>query len=103
MVVLAPDEVGGDIAGCPRCEEGRCTGTELVQQVAELCALGRVEERTGHTAGVYRDPVLGTRAALETAHLTWSSPSLARNLYRTSSSARAYRVARSAGSGDPDR
>ena len=60
VVVLAQDEVGSDIAGCPRCEEGRCSGTELVQQVAELYALGRVEERTGHTAGVYRDPVFET-------------------------------------------
>lgn len=51
-VALAQDEVRGEIAGCPRREEGRCPGTELVEQVAELCSLDGVEERMGHIAGV---------------------------------------------------
>ena len=50
-VVLAEDEVRGEIAGRPRLEESRCVGTELVEQVAELCSLDGVEERTGHIAG----------------------------------------------------
>jgi hypothetical protein len=52
VVVLAEDEVRGEIAGGPRLEEGRCLGTELVEQVAELCSLDAVEERIGHIAGV---------------------------------------------------
>ena len=52
MVALAEDEVRGEIAGRPRLEESRCLGTELVEQVAELCSLDGVEKRTGHIAGV---------------------------------------------------
>ena len=44
VVVLAQDEVRGEIAGRPRGEERRCLGTELVEQVAELCSLGGVKE-----------------------------------------------------------
>jgi hypothetical protein len=43
--------VRGDIAGRPRLEECRCLGTELVEQVAELCSLDGVKE-LGHIAGV---------------------------------------------------
>jgi hypothetical protein len=51
-VALAQDEVRGDIAGRPRREESRRPGTEFIQQVAEPCSLGSVEQRTGHTAAV---------------------------------------------------
>src|SRR5260221_5933877 len=51
VVALAQDEVRGEVAGRPRREEGRCLGTELVEQVAELCSLDGVEERIGHIAG----------------------------------------------------
>jgi hypothetical protein len=47
----AQDEMRGDIAGRPRLEESRCLGTELVEQVAELCSLDGVKE-LGHVAGV---------------------------------------------------
>jgi hypothetical protein len=47
----AQDEMRGDIAGRPRLEESRCLGTELVEQVAELCSLDGVKE-LGHIAGV---------------------------------------------------
>ena len=53
-VALAKDQVRGDIAGCPRREEGRCIGTEFVEQVGQLRPLDRVEERTGHIARVPR-------------------------------------------------
>jgi hypothetical protein len=52
VVALAQDEVRGEIAGRPRREESRCLGTELVEQVAELCSLDGVEEQIGHVAGV---------------------------------------------------
>jgi hypothetical protein len=52
MVVLAEDEVRGEIAGRPRLEEGRCFGTELLEQVAELYSLDGVEEPIGHIARV---------------------------------------------------
>ena len=52
VVVLAEDEVRGEIAGRPRREERRCPGTEFAEQVAELRSLDRVEERIGHIAGV---------------------------------------------------
>src|SRR2546430_9420842 len=54
VVALAQDQVRGEIAGRPRREESRCLGTELTEQVAELCSLDGVEERIGHIAGVYR-------------------------------------------------
>jgi hypothetical protein len=43
--------VRGEIAGRPRLTERRCPGTELVEQVAELCSLDGVKE-LGHVAGV---------------------------------------------------
>ena len=49
-VVLADDEVRGEIAGRPRLEEGWCLGTELVEQVAEPRSLDGVEGHTGHGA-----------------------------------------------------
>ena len=52
VVALAQDEVRGQIAGRPRRQESRCLGTEFAEQVAELCSLDGVEERTGHIAGV---------------------------------------------------
>ena len=52
VVALAQDEVRGEIAGRPRREQSRCPGTELAEQVAELCSLGGVEERIGHISGV---------------------------------------------------
>src|SRR6266436_714561 len=51
VVALAKDQVRGEIAGCPRREERRRLGTELVKQVAELCSLNGVKE-PGHIAGV---------------------------------------------------
>jgi hypothetical protein len=51
VVALAEDQVRGEIAGCPRLKERRCLGTELVEQVAELCSLDGVKE-LGHIAGV---------------------------------------------------
>ena len=48
-VVLAEDEVRGEIAGRPRLEEGRCVGTEFVEQVAEPCSLDGVEGRICRT------------------------------------------------------
>jgi hypothetical protein len=52
VVALAQNQVRGKIAGRPRREESRCLGTEFVEQVAELCSLRGIEERTGHVAGV---------------------------------------------------
>lgn len=52
VVALAEDEVLREIAGRPRLEESWCLGTELVEQVAELCSLNAVEEQIGHIAGV---------------------------------------------------
>ncbi len=51
VVALAEDQVRGEIAGRPRLKERRRLGTELVEQVAELCSLGGVEE-LGHIARV---------------------------------------------------
>jgi hypothetical protein len=39
VVVLAKDEVRGEITGGPRPKESRGLGTEPVEQVAELCSL----------------------------------------------------------------
>jgi hypothetical protein len=50
-VALAQDEMRGEIAGRPRLGESRRPGTELVEQVAELCSLDGVKE-LGHIAGV---------------------------------------------------
>lgn len=52
VVMLAEDEVRREIAGRPRLKESRCLGTELVEQVAELCSLDRVKEHIGHIAAV---------------------------------------------------
>jgi hypothetical protein len=51
-VVLAEDEVRGEIAGRPRREQGWCLGTELLEQAAELGSLNGVEEHIGHVAAV---------------------------------------------------
>ena len=51
VVALAEDQVRGEIAGRPRLQQRRCLGTELVEQVAELCSLHGVKE-LGHIAGV---------------------------------------------------
>ena len=51
MVVLAEDEVRGEVAGRPRLEERRCFGPELVEKVDELCSLNGVEDRVCHVAG----------------------------------------------------
>ena len=48
--MLAEDEVRGEIAGRPRLEEGRCLGSELLEQVAEPCPLNGVEVHSGHIA-----------------------------------------------------
>jgi hypothetical protein len=50
VVVLAEDEVRGEIAGRPRLEEGWCLGTELVEQVTEPRSLDGVEGHIGHGA-----------------------------------------------------
>jgi hypothetical protein len=52
VVALAQDQVRGQIAGCPRREESRRVGTQFVEQVAKLCSLDGVKERTGHIAAV---------------------------------------------------
>jgi hypothetical protein len=52
VVALAEDEVRREIAGRPRLEESWCLGTELVEQVAELCSLDGVKEHIGHIAVV---------------------------------------------------
>jgi len=52
VVMLALDEVRGEIVGRPRHEESRCLGTETVEQVAEPCSLDGVQEQTGHIARV---------------------------------------------------
>lgn len=52
VVVLAQDEVRGEIVGRPRREESRCLGAEFVEQLSQLCSLDGVEERIGHIAGV---------------------------------------------------
>ncbi len=49
--MLAEDEVRSEIAGRPRLEERRCVGTELVEQVDELCSLNGVEDRICRVAG----------------------------------------------------
>ena len=51
-VVLAKDEVRGQIARRPRLKQSGCFGTQLLEQVAQLCSLDGVEEHTGHTDGV---------------------------------------------------
>ena len=50
-VVLTEDEVRGEIAGRPRLQESRRLGTELVEQVTELCSLDGVELQLVHIAG----------------------------------------------------
>lgn len=52
VVALTQDEVRREIAGRPRLEKSRCLGTELVEQIAELCSFDGVEEQIGHIAGV---------------------------------------------------
>jgi hypothetical protein len=49
-VVLADDQVRGEIAGRPGLEEGWRLRTELVEQVAVLRAFDGVEGRIGHGA-----------------------------------------------------
>ena len=68
VVVLAEDEVRSEIARRPRLEEGRCVGTEFVEQVGELCSLDGVEERTGHIAERSQNgPALGRLWAWDAA------------------------------------
>ena len=50
----------GEIAGCPRPEEGWCLGTEFVEQVGELCSLNGVEEHSRH-AGSVAKPATASR------------------------------------------
>ena len=52
VVVLAEHKVRSEIARRPRVEEGRCVGTEFIEQVGELSSLDAIEERIGHAAGV---------------------------------------------------
>ena len=52
VVVLAQYEVRSEIAGRPRVEQGRCVGTEFVEQVGELLSLDGVEEPIGHVTEV---------------------------------------------------
>ena len=52
VVVLAQHEVRSEIARRPRVEEGRCVGTEFIEQVGELFSLDGVEERIGHVTEV---------------------------------------------------
>ena len=49
-VVLAEDEVCGEIAGRPRLQESGCLRAELVEQIAQLRSLDGVEERIVHIA-----------------------------------------------------
>ena len=41
-----------EIARRPPVEQGRCVGTEFIEEVSELFSLDGVEERTSHVAGV---------------------------------------------------
>jgi hypothetical protein len=50
-VVLAEDEMCGEIAGRPRIQKSRRLGTERVEQVAQLCSFDGVEEQIVHVAG----------------------------------------------------
>gem|GEM_PF-6002034 len=50
--MLAEHKVRSEIARRPRVEEGRCVGTEFIEQVGELSSLDAIEERIGHAAGV---------------------------------------------------
>ena len=52
MVVLAEDEVRGEIAGSPRLQQSWRLRTELIEQVAELCSFNSVEKHNGHADGV---------------------------------------------------
>ena len=52
VVVLAQHQVRSEIARRPRVEEGRCVGTEFIEQVGELFSLDGVEERIGHVTEV---------------------------------------------------
>ena len=73
MVVLAEDEVRGEIAGCPRPEEGWCLGTESVEQVGELCSLDGVEEHSRHTGSVAKPATasrLPERGHMPSTHAT---------------------------------
>jgi len=50
-VVFTQDEVGREVMGCPRIEERGSLWADLVQQIAELLALERVEEHLSHGDG----------------------------------------------------
>lgn len=52
MVMLAEYEMRGEIAGGPRLQKSWCLGTELIEQVAELCSFCSVEKHSGHGDGV---------------------------------------------------
>ena len=52
VVVLAQHEVRSEIARRPRVEEGRCVGTEFIEQVGEQFSLDGVEEPIGHVTEV---------------------------------------------------
>ena len=52
VVVLTEHKVRSEIARRPRVEEGRCVGTEFIEQVGELSSLDAIEGRIGHAAGV---------------------------------------------------
>jgi len=46
--------VRSEIARRPRVEEGRCVGTEFIEQIGEQFSLDRVEEPIGHATEVCR-------------------------------------------------
>ena len=50
--MLAQYEVRSEIARRPRVEQGRCVGTEFVEQVGEQFSLVGVEEPIGHVTEV---------------------------------------------------
>lgn len=51
-IEIAQRQVRGEVPGHPRREQGWCVGAELIEQVAQLCSLSRVEEGPDHGHGV---------------------------------------------------
>lgn len=47
-IEIAEGQVRGEVPGHPRLEESWCVGAELIEQVAQLCSLGSVEEQPDH-------------------------------------------------------
>jgi hypothetical protein len=52
-IVLAQHEMGGEVVRSPPAEQGRNRRAELVEKIAQLKALLRIERDVTHEAGVY--------------------------------------------------